>query len=74
LNSNVQGVALNLNLTATPSSIAAHTIDTVTIGGNTVIYANASNAPETINNNHEDMHNLTGLNTHPVSGDFILHH
>jgi hypothetical protein len=75
LNSNVQGVALNLNLTAAPATIAAHTIDAVTIAGNTVIYANVSNVAETINNNHEDMQiNLTGLNTHPVSGDFILHH
>ena len=58
---------------ATPASIAAHTIDVVTIGGNTTIYANASNASETLSNSHEDMQiNLTGVSS-MSSSDFILH-
>ncbi|WMT72033.1 DUF4347 domain-containing protein [Bradyrhizobium sp. Ash2021] len=73
LNSTVQSVAVN-NLTSTPASIAAHTIDIVVIGGNTIVYANASAASETIGNNHEDMQiNLTGV-TSMTSSDFILHH
>jgi hypothetical protein len=61
-------------LTSTPTSIAAHTIDVVPTGGNTVIYADASAKSETISNGHEDMQiNLTGV-TAPNSSDFILHH
>jgi VCBS repeat-containing protein len=72
LNSGVQAVTFNL-LTATPASIAAHTIDLVTIGGSTIIYANASNASETLSNSHEDMQiNLAGVTTMSAS-DFLLH-
>src|SRR5262249_22995275 len=73
LNSNTQPVTVSF-LTATPSSIAPHTIDVVTVGGNTVVYANASGKAETISNGHEDMQiNLTGV-TSPTLSDFILHH
>ncbi|MDB5498190.1 MAG: putative internalin [Phenylobacterium sp.] len=72
LNTGVQAVTVNL-LTATPASIAAHTIDLVTIGGSTTIYANASNSSETLSNSHEDMQiNLTGVTTFGAS-DFLLH-
>jgi hypothetical protein len=72
LNTGVQAVTVNL-LTATPASIAAHTIDLVTIGGSTTIYANASNSSETLSNSHEDMQiNLTGVTTFAAS-DFLLH-
>src|SRR5262245_37184194 len=40
LSSNVQPVSVNF-LTSTPTSIAPHTIDVVTVGGNTVVYADA---------------------------------
>ncbi|MCK1707917.1 M10 family metallopeptidase C-terminal domain-containing protein [Bradyrhizobium sp. 143] len=50
LNSAVQNVAINFIANSTPTSIAAHTIDVVTIGQNTIIYANASSLAETINN------------------------
>ncbi len=73
LNSNTQPVAINF-LTSTPSNIAGHTIDVVTSGGNTVVYANASGSSESISAHHEDMQiNLTGV-TSPNLSDFILHH
>jgi hypothetical protein len=72
LNSNTQPVAINL-LTSTPGNIAGHTIDVVTIGGNTVVYANASGSSESISTHHQDMQiNLTGVS--PNLTDFILHH
>jgi Ca2+-binding RTX toxin-like protein len=73
LNSTVQNVAINFIANSTPTSIAAHTIDVVTIGQNTIIYANASSLAETINNSHEDMQiNLTGVTSLSAS-DFLLH-
>jgi hypothetical protein len=73
LNSNIQPVAINL-LTSTPGNIAGHTIDVVTIGGNTVVYTNTSGSSESISTHHEDMQiNLTGV-TSPTLSDFILHH
>jgi len=73
LNSNVQQVAINY-LTSTPTSIAGHTIDVVTIGGNTVIYADATGSSESISSHHEDIEiNLTGV-TALSSSDFVLHH
>ena len=72
LNTGIQAVAINL-LTAAPTSIAAHTIDLVTIGANTTLYANASNASEALSGNHEDMQiNLTGVTTISAA-DFVLH-
>jgi len=73
LNSNVQPVNINY-LTSTPTSIAGHTIDVVTIGGNTVIYANAAGSSESISSHQESFEiNLTGV-TAMTSSDFILHH
>ena len=73
LNSNTQPVAINF-LTSAPSNIAGHTIDVVTSGGNTVVYANASGSSESIGAHHEDMQiNLTGVSG-VNSSDFILHH
>ena len=70
LNSTVQDVTFN-SLTAAPASVASHTIDIVTSGGNTVIYANATGTSETLA--HVDMeihlHNVTNVS----STDFILH-
>jgi Ca2+-binding RTX toxin-like protein len=57
--------------TSFPSSIAAHTIEIVTSGGNTAIYANASNASETASSIDMEIH-LTGV-THVTSTD-IIHH
>jgi Ca2+-binding RTX toxin-like protein len=71
LNSNVQNVTFN-TLTSAPSSIAAHTIDIVTTGGNTVVYANSSNSSETLGSASIEVH-LTGV-TSVTSADFILHH
>jgi hypothetical protein len=73
LNSNAQHVTINF-LTSTPSNIAAHTIDVVTSGGNTEVYANATASSESIKHHQEDMQiNLTGV-VAPNSSDFILHH
>jgi uncharacterized delta-60 repeat protein len=74
LNSNNQNVAINIiNNGSTPQSIAAHTIDIVVNGNNTIIYANAGNSSQTISNGHEDMQiNLTGV-TNLSASDFILH-
>ena len=70
LNSTVQGVTFN-SLTAAPDSLAAHTIDIVTSGGNTVIYANASGATETLAHVDMEIHVNNATNVH--STDFILH-
>lgn len=70
LNSTVQDVTFNL-LTATPASLAAHTIDIVTSGGNTVVYANASGTPETLGHVNMEIHLNNVINVH--STDFILH-
>ena len=70
LNSAVQGVTFN-SLTAAPDSLAAHTIDIVTSGDNTVVYANASGATETLAHVDMEIHVNNATNVH--SGDFILH-
>ncbi len=70
LNSTVQGVTFN-SLTAAPDSLAAHTIDIVTSGGNTVVYANASGATETLAHVDMEIHVNNATNVH--AADFILH-
>ena len=70
LNSTVQAVTFN-SLTAAPDSLAAHTIDIVTSGGNTVVYANASGATETLAHVDMEIHLNNVTNVH--STDFILH-
>jgi hypothetical protein len=59
-------------LTSIPSTIAAHTIDIVTMNGNTVLYANASAATQSIGGVDMEIHlnNVTNVQ----STDFILHH
>ena len=71
LNTGVQDVAFN-SLTVAPGSIAAHTIDIVTIGGNTIVYANSTGSSESLANADMEIH-LTGV-TNVTSSDFILHH
>ena len=71
LNSNTQAVSFN-SLTSAPASVAAHTIDVVTSGGNTTIYANATAGSET--SSKADMEiMLTGVSS-MSSTDFVLHH
>jgi hypothetical protein len=75
LNSNAQSVTINF-LTSTPTNIASHTIDVVTSGGNTVVYANATGSSESISGHHVNVDmqiNLMGV-TAPNSADFILYH
>ena len=71
LNSNNQAVMFQ-SLTSIPSMIAAHTIDIVTMNGNTAIYANASAATQSIGGVDMEIHlnNVTNVQ----STDFILHH
>ena len=71
LNSNNQAVMFQ-SLTSIPSTIAAHTIDIVTMNGNTAIYANASAATQSIGGVDMEIHlnNVTNVQ----STDFILHH
>jgi hypothetical protein len=72
LNSNSQGVTVNV-LASAPASIAAHTIDIVTSGGNTQIYANATGASESIAGKHADMEiHLVGVSL--TATDLLLHH
>jgi hypothetical protein len=73
LNTGIQTVHLNF-LSSMPTSIAAHTIDIVTQGGNTTIYANATGSTESISTIHEDMLiKLPGVASGMNTGDFILH-
>jgi hypothetical protein len=75
LNSNAQSVTINF-LTSTPTNIASHTIDIVTSGGNTVVYANATGSSESMSGHHVNVDmqiNLMGV-TAPNSADFILYH
>jgi hypothetical protein len=71
LNSDNQVVNFN-SLTSTPTSIAAHAIDIVTSGGNTVIYVNASWAVQNIGSSDMEFH-LTNL-TNVTSADFIIYY
>ena len=60
------------SLTSMPSTIGAHTIDIVTMGGNTLIFTNASAATEAIAGADMEIHlnNITNVQ----SSDFIIHH
>jgi Ca2+-binding RTX toxin-like protein len=71
LNSNVQAVNIQL-LASAPTSIGAHTIDIVTIGADTIIYANASGGVENINACDMEIHLTNTFNV--TANDFILHH
>ena len=69
----ISGADSNFNsLTATPTSIAAHTIDIVATGGNTVIYVNASGSAQTIGSSDMEIH-LTNV-TNVTSADFLIIH
>jgi hypothetical protein len=59
-------------LTATPSSIAAHTIDLVQSGGNTEVYANAGAGTETLPAYADIEIHLVGVSL--TATDLILHH
>jgi hypothetical protein len=73
LDKSVQNVGIHF-LSATPARIHAHTIDVVTHGGSTTIYANASSVTESISHGHEDMLiHLQGLKAAMHASDFILH-
>ena len=62
LNSKVQGVTINF-LSSAPTSIAAHTIDVVTGGGNTIVYANATSSSESISGHHvNEVQSVPGFN------------
>jgi Ca2+-binding RTX toxin-like protein len=72
LNDNIQGVTI-VSDTAVPTNLAAHTIDIVTSGADTMIYANASDAPEDVNTGADVMQiQLRGVSS-VMSSDFILH-
>jgi hypothetical protein len=73
LNNSIESVAVNF-LTSTPTSIAAHSIDVISSGGNTILYANASSATESISRNREDMQiNLSGVTLSSANiSNFIL--
>jgi hypothetical protein len=70
LNDNNQIVNFSL-LASAPTTIAAHSIDIVTNGVNTIIYANASGAVENLGSIDMKIHLANVTNIH--SNDFILH-
>jgi Ca2+-binding RTX toxin-like protein len=67
----ITGLTAVASATSTPATIAANTIEIVTIGSNTVIYANATNTPEVPASADMEIH-LTGV-TNVTTSD-ILHH
>jgi Ca2+-binding RTX toxin-like protein len=66
----IAGLTTIASASSAPPQIAAHTIEIVTSGGNTVIYANASNSAENLSIVDMEVH-LTGV-VHVTSSD-ILH-
>jgi Ca2+-binding RTX toxin-like protein len=66
----ITGLTTIASARSAPPQIAAHTIEIVTSGGNTVIYANASNSAENLSVVDMEVH-LTGV-VHVTSSD-ILH-
>ena len=71
LNDTIQAVTVT-PLGSTPANIAAHTIDIVTVAGNTVIYANSTGASEAIASASMEIHLASAIGV--TSADFILHH
>jgi RTX calcium-binding nonapeptide repeat (4 copies)/Bacterial Ig-like domain len=67
----ITGLTALATATSTPATIAANTIEIVAIGGNTVIYANATNASEGTASADMGIH-LTGVTN--VTLTDILHH
>ncbi|MDA9430202.1 beta strand repeat-containing protein [Bradyrhizobium sp. CCBAU 51627] len=72
LNSQAQTVTFTSG-TSAPTSLGAHTIDIVTIGSDTFVYANAGNASETIGTGADIMQIKIAAVTGVTSADFILH-
>jgi len=72
LNSNFQSITLNDLLTSTPTSIAGHTIDVVTVGGTTTVYGNSGASGIPIGVNNKDLH-IVHLNGVPPI-NLILNH
>ena len=70
LTSAVHDLTFN-SLTADPVSLAVHTIDIMTSGGNTGFHGNASGAPEPLAHVDVEGHLANVTNVH--STDFILH-
>jgi hypothetical protein len=68
----IAGLTKVASVASAPASIAAHTIEIVASGGNTVIYANASNSAESLSVVDTEVH-LTGV-TNMTSSDILLHH
>lgn len=71
LNSDNQSINFS-SLSSIPTSIAAHTIDIVTSGGSTIIYANASGMAQNIGSSDMEIHLMNVTNV--TSTDFIIHH
>ena len=67
----ITGLTAVASATSTPAQIAAHTIEIVTISGNTVIYANATNSSEVTTSADMEIH-LTGVTN--VTTNDIIHH
>ncbi|WGD49495.1 VCBS domain-containing protein [Bradyrhizobium sp. CB1650] len=72
LNDHTQAVSV-VTATSAPTTLAAHTIDIVTIGSDTFVYANAGNGPETVSTGTDIMQiHIAGV-TGVTASDFILH-
>ena len=71
LNDHHQAVDI-ASLSAAPHTIAPHTIDIVTSGDHTVVYANASGTAESVGSTDMEIH--LSHTTNVTATDFILHH
>ena len=71
LNGRGPGAAAIHVLQSTPSTLAAHSINIVTINGDTIVYANAGAAAESVTQADIEVH-LKGF-VHLSASDFILH-
>jgi Ca2+-binding RTX toxin-like protein len=66
----ITGLTAVASAGSAPPQIAAHTIEIVTSGGDTIIYANASDSPESLANVDMEVH-LTGV-SNLTSFDIVL--
>ena len=71
LNDHHQAVDI-ASLSAAPHTIAPHTIDIVTSGDHSVVYANASGTAESVGSTDMEIH--LSHTTNVTATDFILHH
>ncbi|WP_208608655.1 Ig-like domain-containing protein [Bradyrhizobium stylosanthis] len=67
----ITGLTAVASATSAPAQIAAHTIEIVTSGGNTIIYANATNSAQNLSAVDMEIH-LTGVAN--LTASDILHH